>query len=75
MSERSLYRATQAVAAEVTTLESILRTSAHDVPLELSDGTTVTVCHDMASVIDSHDRHLPIREYARRAALAGLSII
>lgn len=80
MSERSLPRwwtkATDTQQATAATLESVLRTSAHDARVELCDGHAVIIDAGCSMVRrdEPASRFMPIREYSRRAALAGITI-
>lgn len=78
MSERSLPRwwtkATDQQVDAASMMEAIMRTSVGDTPVTLADGHIVIV--DRAGACVRRDepasRTMPIREYARRAVLAGL---
>lgn len=78
MSERSLPRWWMKATADqqdtASMLEAIMRTSVGDTPVTLADGHIVIV--DRAGACVRRDepasRTMPIREYARRAVLAGL---
>lgn len=72
MSDRSLPRAvaSRGVAAQVATLESILRTSTDGATVTFGD--VVVTITGPAQVVDHNGRAYPVREWARRAALAGI---
>lgn len=70
LSARSLPRAAERVAPVVTALESILRTAAIGATLTLG---TVTVTVLDGATVTYGDRTYPVREWARRAALAGVT--
>lgn len=69
--KRTVENAGAEVAQSAITLESVLRTSATGATVTLAPGLTVTV---HAATVDSDGRSFPIREFARRAALQGVTI-
>ena len=77
LSPRSLPAAvkrSEATADLALRLESIFRTSTYGASLTMSDGTTVTLTDVSLSTAQYRDHAMPVRELARRAALAGLTI-
>jgi hypothetical protein len=76
MSERSLPRAVavKGLRDHVAALEAILRTSADGAAVTLSDGVTVTIEGGAQLVDQRSGAAYPVREWCRRAALAGVTI-
>lgn len=71
-SKRTMYRnLTADVLTRADTLENVLRTSATGATITLAPGLTVTV---HAATVDHQGKSWPIREWSRRAALAGHAI-
>lgn len=57
---------------QASTLEAVARTASRHAVIEFSDGTTVTV--EGNAEVMANGRAYPVREWARRAALAGQTL-
>jgi hypothetical protein len=69
----NLARATRAIAADVADVERVLRAAADGESVTFADGTRVRIV-GAASVWDvTRERAYPIREWARRTALAAVT--
>lgn len=74
LAPRSLPAAAAPVADQVATLEGVLRTSTDGAVITFADGTSVTVLGAAQVHDDKRGRAYPVREWSRRAALAGLQL-
>lgn len=77
LSPRSLPAAVkrdEQVSLNAERLEQVMRTSAFGASLDMSDGTTITLTDVSLSTAQYRDMAYPVRELARRAALAGLDL-
>lgn len=66
--------AARGLADDVTRLESLVRTLSAERPVPTTDGASVTLT-DSDARVTYRDVSYPVREWARRAALAGIDII
>lgn len=77
LASRSLLAAVkrdERTAATAATIESVMRTGRFGSSLTFSDGTIATLSDVSLSTVVYRDVAMPVRELARRAALAGLDI-
>ena len=77
LASRSLLAAIkrdERTAATAATIEQIMRTSTFGASLTFTDGTIATLSDVSLSTVVYRDVAMPVREFARRAALAGIDI-